>query len=198
MSTLETIPAEGISSEVTNNQSMIWIVAASVVAILLLLCFCRDTTPNITGLTVEQAKKKLKDSGYIVGDKVGFVEPIDGNQLGKIAEQKIDKELKKIHYKMYQIDVNNIDEYARLAKEKAKQTRQMAMMQVELDRAMKAIPPPTPPPVVEEVVAQPPPQVQVVQQAEPPRKKRVVDMGFGSIGLSIKKAPKASKEGFFW
>ena len=177
---------------------MIWVIVAAVVAALLLLCFCRDNTPNITGITVEQAKRKLKDTDYTVGDKIGFVEPTDGNQLGKIAEQQVDTKAKKIHYKMYQIDVNNIDEYARMAKEKAKQARQMAIMQAELERAMRE-PLVTPPPVVEEpVVTEPPPPPPVVERVEPPRKKRVVDMGFGATGLSVRSKAKASKEGFFW
>jgi hypothetical protein len=182
-----------------NSLKPIWLIVIAVVSALTLLYLCRDQTPNITGLTVEQAKRKLKDSGYVVGDKVGFVEPIDGNQLGKIAEQVVDKEQKKINYKMYQIDVNNIDEYARLAKEKARQARQMAIMQAELERAMRAAPAspaPTEPPVVEEQ----PVQVQEVVQPPPPepKKRRVVDMGFGSIGLSVRRGNKAPKDGFFW
>lgn len=202
MSTLEeTVPLGDTTSDTSSEssqKSMVWIIVAGVVVVLLLLCFCRDNTPDITGITVEQAKRKLKDTEYTVGEKVGFVEPLDGNQLGKIAEQQVDKETKKIHYKMYQIDVNNIDEYARLAKEKAKQARQMAVMQSELERAMRATPPP-PPPVVEEVIVEPPlPPAPIVEQPEPPRKRRVVDMGFGSTGLSVRKASKAPKDGFFW
>jgi len=176
-----------------------WIVLAAVLAGIALLCLCRDTTPNITGFTVEQAKRRLKDTEYTVGEKIGFVEPTDGNQLGKIAAQEVDKATKKIHYKMYQIDVNNIDEYARIAKEKAKQALRMQQMQYELEKAMRATPvvvvEPAPEPVVEAVVEEPPPPPPVV---DIPKKKRVLDMGFGSTGLSVRGKNKGSKEGFFW
>ena len=193
MSTLDTLDlpidsSQAVSADATGN--MTWLLIAAVVVGLAVLYLCRDTTPNITGLTVEQAKRKIKDTGYTVGDKVGFVEPIDGNQLGKIAEQEVNKQEKKIHYKMYQIDVNNIDEYARQAKEKGKQARQLAIMQAELEKAMRQtpvvveLPPPPPQMIVEEevvIVAVAPPVV--VQE----KKKRRVDMGFGSTGLSIKR-----------
>jgi hypothetical protein len=200
MSTLDTtIPESAVESSGLGGNNMTFLLLAAAVAVIAVLYLCRDTTPNITGLTVEQAKKKLKDTGYTVGDKVGFVEPIDGNQLGKIAEQEVDKQEKKIHYKMFQIDVNNIDEYARLAKEKAKQARQMAIMQAELEKAMRSAPiitpPPqeAPPPIVEEVVVAPPPPP-VVEK----KKKRVVDMGFGATGLSVKRTQRQTTEGFFW
>lgn len=199
MSTLDVNPMISENEGDKKSSMSMWLILAAIIAGVALLCLCRDTTPSITGLTVEQAKRKLKDTGYTVGEKVGFVDPIDGNQLGKIAEQQVDKEQKKIHYKMYQIDVNNIDEYARLAKEKAKQARQMALMQAELERAMRAppvvIPEPTPEPVVVEPEPTPEPVVEhVVQQ----KKRRVVDMGFGSTGLSVRKSSKAPREGFFW
>lgn len=199
MSTLDVNPMISENEGDKKSSMSMWLIVAAIIAGVALLCLCRDTTPSITGLTVEQAKRKLKDTGYTVGEKVGFVDPIDGNQLGKIAEQQVDKEQKKIHYKMYQIDVNNIDEYARLAKEKAKQARQMALMQAELERAMRAppvvIPEPTPEPVVVEPEPTPPHVVEpVVQQ----KKRRVVDMGFGSTGLSVRKSSKAPREGFFW
>lgn len=199
MSTLDVNPMISENEGDKKSSMSMWLILAAIIAGVALLCLCRDTTPSITGLTVEQAKRKLKDTGYTVGEKVGFVDPIDGNQLGKIAEQQVDKEQKKIHYKMYQIDVNNIDEYARLAKEKAKQARQMALMQAELERAMRAppvvIPEPTPEPVVVEPEPTPPHVVEpVVQQ----KKRRVVDMGFGSTGLSVRKSSKAPREGFFW
>jgi hypothetical protein len=175
-----------------------WLILAAVAAGLILLYLCRDTTPSIIGMTVEQAKRRLKDTEYTIGEKVGFAEPLDGKDLGKIAEQQVDKEQKKINYKMYQIDVNNIDEYARLAKEKARQARQMAVMQAELERAMRATPPP--PPIVEEPAPTEPPVVvpvavaPVVQQ----KKKKVVDMGFGATGLSVRRKNKVVSEGFFW
>jgi len=194
---LESIPLESAPSE--NSKQALWLILAAVVAGIILLVACRDTTPNITGITVEQAKKRLKDTGYTVGEKIGFIEPTDGNQLGKIAEQEVDKQAKKIHYKMYQIDVNNIDEYARIAKEKAKQALRLQQMQHELEKAMRetpvvAAPEPTPEPVIEPVIEAPPPPPPV---QEMPRKKKLVDMGFGSTGLSVRNK-RESKEGFFW
>lgn len=193
-------PLESTATQAPSNESKqaMWLILAAVVAGIILLVACRDTTPNITGLTVEQAKKRLKETEYTVGEKIGFIEPTDGNQLGKIAEQEVDKQTKKIHYKMYQIDVNNIDEYARIAKEKAKQALRLQQMQHELEKAMRetpvVTPEPTPEPVIEPVIEAPPPPPPV---QEMPRKKKLVDMGFGATGLSVRNK-KQSKEGFFW
>jgi hypothetical protein len=176
-------------SEESNNNTVFLIIAA-VVAAVALLYLCRDTTPNVVGLTVEQAKKKLKDSKITLGEKIGFVDPTEGNQLGKIAEQQVvDTESgKKINYKMYQIDVNNIDEYARVAKEKAKQSRQMALMQAELERAMRAMPPPVEAPPPEPVEPEPEPTTPPPPPPPPqPKRRRVVDMGFGSMGLAVRR-----------
>lgn len=178
-------------SEESNNNTMFLILAA-VVAAVALFYLCRDTTPNVVGLTVEQAKRKLKDSKITLGEKIGFVDPTDGNQLGKIAEQQlVDTESgKKLNYKMYQIDVNQIDEYARIAKEKAKQSRQMALMQAELERAMRDAPVVTEPPVVipEPFVPEPEPTLPPPPPPPPPQPRRRRDLGFGSLGLSVRKA----------
>ncbi len=191
-------PVSSVAPIEENSKQALWLILAAVVAGIILLVACRDTTPNITGLTVEQAKRRLKESEYTVGEKIGFVEPVDGNQLGKIAAQEVDKQTKKIHYKMYQIDVNNIDEYARIAKEKAKQALRIQQMQHELEKAMRAapvvVPEPTPEPTPEPVIVAPPPPPPV---QEMPKKKKLVDMGFGATGLSVR-GKKQTKEGFFW
>ena len=179
-----------MSTPPEESNNTVFLIIAAVVAAAALLYLCRDTTPSVVGLTVEQAKRKLKDGKITLGEKIGFVDPTDGNQLGKIAEQQMvnTESGKKINYKMYQIDVNQIDEYARIAKEKAKQSRQMALMQSELERAMRDTPAVTEPPISIPEPFVPEPEPTLPPPPPPPQKKRRRDMGFGSLGLAVRNA----------
>jgi hypothetical protein len=182
-----------------------------VITIGLIYLLCRERLPDLHGMTVEDADAFLEQQNgkYQLGRQIGFLEPKPGQirLLGKIAEQVYTPSAQPdepgvFDYKLYQIDVDKLDQYVAAVQsaakvtgeatiddmdmtEFAKQMEEFKLLAEELAKAQPIAPepimfPPAPPPPPRREPRREPPRDPRDMRHAPKRRPRIMEFGFAA------------------